>query len=223
MHMAQYVPEVPMPHSQQTLHAATVQAILRRVPVVPVLTIDANTDAVGLARALVAGGLNVLEITLRTPHALTAIRAIVNALPAVTVGAGTIIDPEQGLQAIHSGAKFLVSPGITPALAQAAERWPVPFLPGIATASEAMALRDLGYRTLKFFPAEAAGGVSALKALGAQLADLMFCPTGGIDAAKAPAYLALANVITIGGSWVAPANADWDTVTALAKAASALR
>jgi 2-dehydro-3-deoxyphosphogluconate aldolase / (4S)-4-hydroxy-2-oxoglutarate aldolase len=211
----------------QQSHAATLQATLRHVAVVPVLTIEADTDAVGLARALVAGGLNVLEITLRTPAAMTAIRAIVNALPQAVVGAGTILDAEQAMKAIHSGAKFLVSPGITPALAQAAERWPVPFLPGVATASEAMALRDLGYRTLKFFPAESSGGVAALKGLGAPLADLMFCPTGGIDAAKAPAYMALSNVITVGGSWVAPAKAvaagDWAAVTALAKAAAALR
>jgi 2-dehydro-3-deoxyphosphogluconate aldolase / (4S)-4-hydroxy-2-oxoglutarate aldolase len=208
-------------------HTATLQAILRRVPVVPVLTIEADTDAVGLAQALVAGGLNVLEITLRTPAAMTAIRAIVNAVPNAVIGAGTILDAEQGLKAIHSGAKFLVSPGITPSLAQAAERWPVPFLPGVATASEAMALRDLGYRTLKFFPAESAGGIAALKGLGAPLADLMFCPTGGIDAAKAPGYLALPNVITVGGSWVAPAKAvaakDWATITALSSAAAKLR
>ena len=210
-----------------TQHNATLQAMLRRVPVVPVLTIEADTDAVGLAQALVAGGLNVLEITLRTPAAMAAIRAIVNAVPHVVVGAGTILDADQGLKAIHSGAKFLVSPGITPSLAQAAARWPVPFLPGVATASEAMALRDIGYRTLKFFPAEPAGGVSALKGLGAPLADLMFCPTGGIDAATAPAYLALSNVITVGGSWVAPAKAvaakDWATITALSAATAKLR
>ena len=208
-------------------HAATLQAILGRVPVVPVLTIEADTDAVGLAQALVAGGLNVLEITLRTPAALTAIRAIVNAVPSATVGAGTILEADQGMTAIHSGAKFLVSPGITPSLAQAAERWPVPFLPGVATASEAMALRDLGYRLLKFFPAEAAGGVAALKGLGAPLSDLLFCPTGGIDAAKAPSYLALPNVITVGGSWVAPPQAvatkDWAAITALAKATLTLQ
>ena len=208
-------------------HTATLQAILSRVPVVPVLTIEADTDAVGLAAALVAGGLNVLEITLRTPAAMVAIRAIVNAVPGAIVGAGTILNPDQGIKAIHSGAKFLVSPGITPRLAEAAERWPVPFLPGVATASEAMALRDLGYRILKFFPAEAAGGIAALKSLGAPLTDLMFCPTGGIDAAKAPSYLALPNIITVGGSWVAPPQAvatkDWATITALAKATSALR
>jgi 2-dehydro-3-deoxyphosphogluconate aldolase / (4S)-4-hydroxy-2-oxoglutarate aldolase len=206
---------------------ATLQDILRRVPVVPVLTIEADTDAVGMAKALVDGGLNVLEITLRTPDAMRAIRAIVDAVPTAVVGAGTILDAEQGIKAIHSGAKFLVSPGITPALAQAAQRWPVPFLPGIGTASEAMALRDLGYRTLKFFPAEAAGGVAALKGLGGPLADLMFCPTGGIDVAKAPAYLALPNVITVGGSWVAPAKTvaarDWATIKALAAAATKLR
>jgi 2-dehydro-3-deoxyphosphogluconate aldolase / (4S)-4-hydroxy-2-oxoglutarate aldolase len=208
-------------------HTATLQAILRRVPVVPVLTIDDDTDAVGLARALAAGGLTILEVTLRTPSALAAIRAMVNAVPGIVVGAGTVLSPDQGVKAIHSGAKFLVSPGITPALAQAAARWPVPFLPGIATASEAMALRDLGYRTLKFFPAEPAGGVAALKGLAGPLPDLMFCPTGGIDAAKAPSYLALPTVITVGGSWVAPANlvaaGGWPAITALAAATARLR
>lgn len=202
-------------------------AVLRKVGVVPVLTIDKLEQAVPLARALVAGGLNVLEITLRTDTALASIREMVRALPDAVIGAGTVLTPEQAASAMSSGARFLVSPGMTPRLVDAAAAWPVPFLPGVATASEAMALSDMGYRMLKFFPAEPAGGVAALKALGAPLANLAFCPTGGIDAAKAAAYLALPNVAAVGGSWVAPARAvaagDWGTITALAKAAAGLR
>ena len=202
-------------------------ATLRKAVVVPVLTIDRVEQAVPLARALVAGGLNVLEITLRTPTALEAIREMVRGVPGAIVGAGTVLTPEQGASAMANGARFLVSPGMSPRLVEAAETWPVPFLPGVATASEAMALADMGYRALKFFPAEPAGGTAALKALGAPLADLVFCPTGGIDAAKAPSYLALPNVAAVGGSWVAPAKAvaagDWGGITKLAAEASRLR
>jgi 2-dehydro-3-deoxyphosphogluconate aldolase/(4S)-4-hydroxy-2-oxoglutarate aldolase len=202
-------------------------ATLRQVGVVPVLTIDRLEQAVPLARALVEGGLNVLEITLRTGVALEAIREMVRGVPGAVIGAGTVLTPQQGAAAMAHGARFLVSPGMTPRLIEAAEAWPVPFLPGVATASEAMALSDLGYRVLKFFPAEPAGGTAALKAIGAPLADLMFCPTGGIDAAKAPAYLALSNVAAVGGSWVAPAKAvtagDWAAITALARQTSRLR
>lgn len=201
--------------------------VLRKVGVVPVLTIDRLDQAVPLARALVDGGLNVLEITLRTGEALQAIREMVRAVPGATVGAGTVLTPDQGAAAMANGARFLVSPGMTPRLIEAASAWPVPFLPGVATASEAMALADMGYRVLKFFPAEPAGGTAALKALGAPLADLAFCPTGGIDAAKARSYLALPNVVAVGGSWVAPAGAvasgDWAGITALARQASQLR
>ncbi len=198
--------------------------ILRRVRVVPVLTIEPGCDAVGLARALVAGGLLALEITLRTPAAMGAIAEIARAVPQAIVGAGTVLTPEQGDAVIKAGARFIVSPGMTPRLVEAASRWPVPFLPGAVTASEAMALADLGYRTLKFFPAEAAGGVAALKALAAPLAHIAFCPTGGITSANAGAYLALPNVAAVGGSWVAPAAAvaasDWAEVTRLARACS---
>lgn len=197
------------------------EALLRRVRVVPVLTIERIEDAVPLARALVAGGLNVLEITLRTACALAAIRDMVRQVPGAIIGAGTVLTPEQGAAAMAHGARFIVSPGMTPRLIEAAGTWPVPFLPGVATASEAMALADMGYRVLKFFPAEPAGGTAALKALGAPLGNLVFCPTGGIDAAKAPGYLALANVAAVGGSWVAPASlvaaGDWSAITALAK------
>ena len=202
-------------------------AVLRRVGVVPVLTIDKLDHAVPLARALVAGGLNVLEITLRTGVALAAIREMVRNVPGSIIGAGTVLTPEQGAAAMGHGARFLVSPGMTPRLIDAANAWPIPFLPGIATASEAMSLADMGYRVLKFFPAEPAGGTAALKAIGAPLADILFCPTGGISAANAMSYLSLANVAAVGGSWVAPAKlvaaGDWTSITALAKEASALR
>ena len=200
---------------------------LRRVAVVPVRTIDKPETALPLAQALVRGGLTILEITLRTPVALAAMRQMAENIPGALIGAGTVLTPEQGQDAIDAGARFLVSPGMTPSLLEAAHGWNVPFLPGVATASEAMALSDLGYRVVKFFPAEPAGGVPALKALGAPLADIKFCPTGGIDFAKAPSYLALPNVVTVGGSWVAPARAiaagDWDTIEKLAREASALR
>lgn len=200
---------------------------LRRVAVVPVLTIDRPDIALPLAQALVKGGLTILEITLRTPAALAALRQMAKEIPGALLGAGTVLTPEQGQEAIEAGARFLVSPGMTPRLLEAAQKWTVPFLPGAATASEAMALSDLGYRVLKFFPAEPAGGAAALKALGAPLPDIKFCPTGGIDLAKAPGYLALPNVVTVGGSWVAPAKAiaagDWATIEKLAREAAALR
>lgn len=195
--------------------------------VVPVLTIKRIEDALPLARALSGGGLKTLEITLRTPAALSAISAIASGLGDVTVGAGTVRTPEQAEAAMRGGARFLVSPGMTPQLIQAAQHWPVPFLPGAATASEAMALADLGYSVLKFFPAEPAGGVAALKALSAPLSDIRFCPTGGIDAGNAARYLGLGNVICVGGSWVAPQAivdaGDWAAITALARDAAGLR
>jgi 2-dehydro-3-deoxyphosphogluconate aldolase/(4S)-4-hydroxy-2-oxoglutarate aldolase len=199
---------------------------LRRVPVVPVLTIDDAKLAVPLAQALMAGGLRILEVTLRTEAALEGIRRIVQEVPGVVVGAGTVRTPDQGHSAISAGARFLVSPGMTPRLVQSADGWSVPFLPGAATPSEAMALADLGYRALKFFPAEPLGGVATLKALAAPLPDVVFCPTGGIGPETARDYLALPNVVAVGGSWVAPAAAiakeDWDTITRLAREAAAL-
>jgi 2-dehydro-3-deoxyphosphogluconate aldolase/(4S)-4-hydroxy-2-oxoglutarate aldolase len=199
---------------------------LRRVPVVPVLTIDDAKLAVPLAQALMAGGLRILEVTLRTEAALEGIRRIVQEVPGVLVGAGTVRTPDQGHSAIAAGARFLVSPGMTPRLVQSADGWSVPFLPGAATPSEAMALADLGYRALKFFPAEPLGGVAALKALAAPLPDVVFCPTGGIGPDTARDYLALPNVVAVGGSWVAPAaaiaNADWDTITRLSREATGL-
>lgn len=201
--------------------------VLRRVGVVPVLTIDRADHVVALARALAAGGLGVLEVTLRTPAALEAVRRVAAEVSEVIIGVGTVLTPEQGQAAIAAGARFLVSPGMTPRLLDAAQGWSVPFLPGAATASEAMALHDLGYRVVKFFPAEPAGGVAALKALAGPLRDVHFCPTGGIDQSNAPDYLALPNVACVGGSWVAPAKVvaalDWSGITALARAAAGLR
>lgn len=203
------------------------EALLRLAPVIPVLTVDGEADAVPLARALVAGGLPVLEVTLRTEGALKAITAMAKQVSGAHVGAGTIRTPDQAKAAVDAGATFLVSPGATPKLIAAVQKLNVPFLPGCATASEAMQLAEEGFRFLKFFPAEAAGGVTYLKSLAAPLADLRFCPTGGIDAEKAKTYLALPNVVCVGGSWITPAAAlkacDWDTVTRLSREASLLR
>lgn len=202
-------------------------AILRRAPVVPVLTIDDPHRAVPLAQALVAGGLPALEITLRTDAALDAMEQIAQHVPDAIVGAGTVLTPSQVGEATSAGAQFLVSPGCTTKLAEAAARGPTPLLPGASTASEAMTLAEMGYHLMKFFPAEPAGGAAFLKALGAPLPQIQFCPTGGIDAEKAKTYLALPNVICVGGSWIAPASAvkagNWATITALSLAAAALR
>ncbi|MBV1707185.1 MAG: bifunctional 4-hydroxy-2-oxoglutarate aldolase/2-dehydro-3-deoxy-phosphogluconate aldolase [Hyphomicrobiales bacterium] len=199
---------------------------MHRAPVIPVLTIDDVEGGVELARTLVSAGLMVLEITLRTPVALAAIKAMAAAVPGAIVGAGTIVEASQIEASIKAGATFLVSPGMTPGLMGAALAAPVPFLPGVATASEAMHLREHGFRALKFFPAESAGGAGALSSLAGPLADLSFCPTGGIDAARAPTYLALGNVECVGGSWMVPkaalANRDYATIHALAAAAARL-
>ncbi|MGE3919299.1 MAG: bifunctional 4-hydroxy-2-oxoglutarate aldolase/2-dehydro-3-deoxy-phosphogluconate aldolase [Hyphomicrobiaceae bacterium] len=200
---------------------------LYRAAVVPVLTIEAAEDGIEMARALARGGLDLIEVTLRTPAAVEAIRVIRREVPQVRVGAGTVLTPEQAREALAAGARFIVSPGMTPRLVEAAESWEVPFLPGAATASEAMALADLGYACLKFFPAEALGGAAALKALAAPLAGITFCPTGGIGLDNVRDYLALPNVVAVGGSWVVPrqavADADWRTLTVLAEQAAALR
>lgn len=210
---------------QSKLNALFADA-LRRVKVVPVLTIDSVEQGVSVARALAAGGLPLVEVTLRTPAAVAAIRRIRREVPEAQVGAGTVLGPEQAAEAMAAGARFIVSPGMTPRLIEAAETWPVPYLPGAQTASEAMALADLGYAVQKFFPAGPAGGVPALKALAAPLAGIAFCPTGGIDAANAAAYLALPNVAAVGGSWVAPQTlvsaGDWAAITELASAARQL-
>ena len=204
-----------------------IAAIARLAPVIPVLTIESRETAVPLARALVRGGLPVLEVTLRTEVALDALKAIVAEVPEAVVGAGTVLDPARLEQVQRAGARFAVSPGCTDALARAARSSGIPFLPGVQTVSEAMALADRGFRLLKFFPADAAGGLTWIKAVGAPLADLCFCPTGGITAETAPAYLGLANVACVGGSWVAPrgavATGDWQSVERLAGKASALK
>jgi 2-dehydro-3-deoxyphosphogluconate aldolase / (4S)-4-hydroxy-2-oxoglutarate aldolase len=208
------------PRSEATL------AVLRRAPVIPVLTVKDVEDALAQARALIAGGLTVLEITLRTPAAMGAVAVLAKTFQDACIGAGTIIEADQIQAAANAGAGFLVSPGVTPRLIEAAARSPVPFLPGAATASEAMALREQGFRALKFFPAEPAGGARYLASLAGPLPDLIFCPTGGIDAAKAANYLALANVACVGGSWmVAPGlieAQDFGKVEQLAREASAL-
>lgn len=201
-------------------------ALMRLAPVIPVLTVQSRADGLAQARALVAGGLRAIEVTMRTPAALEAIGAIAAEIPGAVVGAGTVLDETGMSAALAAGARFLVSPGATPHLAAAAAASPVPFLPGAATASEAMALRDHGFRQLKFFPAEAAGGAKALASLAGPLADLQFCPTGGIDLARAPAYLALANVVCVGGSWMVPkallAAGDFAGVERLAREAAQL-
>lgn len=195
-------------------------------PVIPVLVIRDAAHARPLAEALIAGGLPALEVTLRTPAALDAIRAMAD-VPGGHVGAGTLITPNDVRAAKAAGARFGVSPGATPALLDACEAEGLPLLPGAATASEAMALLERGYMTQKFFPAEASGGTPALAAIGGPLPQIGFCPTGGIGAANAAQYLRLPNVICVGGSWVAPRAlveaGSWAEITELARAASGLQ
>jgi len=204
-----------------------ISAIAALAPVVPVLTIERTADAVPLARALVKGGLRVLEITLRTATALEALKAIAAEVPEAVVGAGTVLEPAQFEFVKLIGGRFAVSPGCTPKLVTAARAAGLPFLPGIQTVSEAMVLAEQGFRLLKFFPADAAGGLGWLKAAAAPLAGLRFCPTGGVGAATAQAYLSLANVACVGGSWVAPGDAvaagDWVRIERLAAAAAQLK
>jgi 2-dehydro-3-deoxyphosphogluconate aldolase/(4S)-4-hydroxy-2-oxoglutarate aldolase len=201
--------------------------LLAATPVIPVLTIERAADAVPLARALAAGGLTVIEVTLRTAAALDAMRAISEQVPDMVVGAGTVVRAADIDAAVKAGARYLVSPGTPPALADALAQAAVPVIPGCATVSEAMALAARGFEVLKFFPAEAAGGIAWLKSVAAPLPMLRFCPTGGIDIGNAGAYLALPNVVSIGGSWVAPKDAvaagDFARVTALSRAARGLR
>lgn len=202
-------------------------AILSQAPVIPVLTFDDVATGVATAKALRDGGLTVLEVTLRTPKSLEAMKAIVAEVEGVTVGAGTVLEPEHVQDAIHVGAAFLVSPGSSSRLMAAGSEAPVPFLPGVATASEAMQLAERGATFAKFFPAGPAGGPNYLKALYAPLPNMHFVPTGGIDLKLAPDYLALKNVACVGGSWVVPPDllkrGDWAGVTALAKEAAALK
>jgi 2-dehydro-3-deoxyphosphogluconate aldolase/(4S)-4-hydroxy-2-oxoglutarate aldolase len=201
-------------------------SLLDLAPVVPVVVIHDAADAVPLARALVAGGLPAIEVTLRTPVALEAIRAVADEVPEAVVGAGTVITPEQVEESVAAGARFLVSPGWTDVLVKAMRGAGVPFLPGVSTASEVVALLERGVREMKFFPAEAAGGTAYLKSLAGPLPQARFCPTGGIGAANAPAYLALPNVGCVGGTWMLPPDAvaarDWTRVEKLAREAAAL-
>ena len=201
--------------------------LVSKTPVIPVLTIERLSDAVPLARALVAGGLPVIEVTLRTKVALDAIRAIAGDVPDCVVGVGTVTRVPDIAAAIAAGAKYLVSPGTPPDLAAALAEASVPVLPGCATVSEAMALAARAFKVLKFFPAEASGGVAWLKSVAAPLPDLKFCPTGGIDSRNIATYLACPNVLAVGGSWVAPKDAiaagDFARITKLAREASALR
>ncbi|AXT26792.1 keto-hydroxyglutarate-aldolase/keto-deoxy-phosphogluconate aldolase [Ruegeria sp. AD91A] len=194
-------------------------------PIVPVLVVDDAAQARPLAEALVAGGLPALEVTLRTPAALDAIKAM-SEVPGGVVGAGTLVTPDDVRAAKQAGALFGVSPGATDVLLAACEAEGLPLLPGAATASEAMALLEKGYDMLKFFPAEASGGASALKAIGAPLPQISFCPTGGVSPTNARDYLSLSNVVCAGGSWVAPKkmveNGDWAGIETLAREASKL-
>jgi len=201
--------------------------LMRVGPVIPVIVIEDLAKAVPLARALVAGGVRVLEVTLRTPVALEAIRAIAKAVDGAIVGVGTITRPEDFELAIAAGAQFGVSPGLTPTLAEAARACGLPMLPGVMTPSDAIAARAAGFTELKLFPAQQAGGIGMLKAMGGPFPDVTFCPTGGVTAASAPEFLALANVGCVGGSWLTPKDAvaagDWEKITALASEAARLR
>jgi len=201
--------------------------IMRTSAVIPVIAIDKLEHAVPLAKALVAGGIRVLEVTLRTEHGLPAIRAIAEQVPGAIVGVGTLTSPEEFAASRDAGAVFGVSPGLTAALIAAAKSSGLPLLPGVMTPSEVMAAREAGFRQLKLFPAVPAGGVGMLNAIAGPLADVIFCPTGGISQETAPQFLACKNVACVGGSWLTPKGAieagDWDKITALAKAASALR
>jgi len=205
----------------------TIHDVLRRAPVIPVLTIAKAADAVPLCRALLTGGLPVLEITLRTAAALDAIEAVRAALPDAVVGVGTVTRPDELARAAQAGARFAVSPGFATKLARAAAAARCPLLPGVMTPSEVMAASDAGFTALKLFPAQPAGGVALLKALAGPFPDVAFCPTGGVTPSNAAEYLAQPNVACVGGSWIAPAAlidaGDWAAIESLARDAAALR
>ncbi|WP_103339572.1 bifunctional 4-hydroxy-2-oxoglutarate aldolase/2-dehydro-3-deoxy-phosphogluconate aldolase [Amycolatopsis sp. CA-126428] len=199
----------------------TGQDLLELSPVMPVVVIDDADDAVPTARALLAGGIGVIELTLRTRAALPAIERVAAEVPDIVIGAGTVVSPDQAKQAADAGAQFLVTPGCTDAVVDACFDSGLPFLPGASTVSEAMRLAERGLSALKFFPAEASGGVAYLKSIAGPLPSLKFCPTGGITVASAPSYLALPNVGCIGGSWLT-ASLDVATIEKLAAEAAAL-
>ena len=205
---------------------SAMRALLRRGPVIAVYSPASVAEAVQVAHALVHGGLDVIEVTLRTPVALDALRAMVAAEPGARIGAGTVLQADQLRQVQDAGAAFAVSPGATPALLAAAARQSLPFLPGVATASELMQAMDFGLDCFKFFPAQAAGGTALLQAFAGPFPQALFCPTGGIGRDNAADYLALPNVACVGGSWLTPADrikaGDWDAVSALAREAAAL-
>lgn len=208
-------------------HTHRLATILDLAPVVPVVVVHSVAQAVPLARALVAGGIAAIEVTLRTPVALEAVRAIAAEVEGAVVGVGTVVEPAQFDAALEAGAQFAVSPGASPRLIAAARAHALPWLPGAATASECMALLEEGYTLLKFFPAEAAGGVAALRGFGGPLPQLGFCATGGISLANAADYLALPNIRAVGGSWLTPDSAllsgDYARIEALARQAAGLR
>ena len=204
-----------------------IRSILALAPVIPVLTIEKLEHAVPLARALCAGGLRVLEVTLRTPAGLPAIEAMRKAVPEAVVGVGTLTRPEDFTRSASAGAQFGVSPGLTAELARAAQGVSFPLLPGIMTPSELIAGLGWGFTTFKLFPAQQAGGIPMLKALGGPFPDIVFCPTGGITRATAPDFLALPNVACVGGSWIAPSDklrdGDWAAVETLARDSASLK
>lgn len=213
--------------TRQHTRQGNLESILRRAPVVPVVVIDDLAHAVPLSRALVAGGLPAIEVTLRTPVALDAIRAIASEVEGAEVGAGTVLTPRDLANVMRAGARFAVSPGFTPALLDAAAYSSVPLLPGATTASEVMTLLERGYTLQKCFPAAAIGGAALLKSWAGPLPAARFCPTGGITIDNARNYLALPNVVCVGGSWLTPRAVieagDWKAIEALARAACALR
>ncbi|USD20648.1 bifunctional 4-hydroxy-2-oxoglutarate aldolase/2-dehydro-3-deoxy-phosphogluconate aldolase [Microbulbifer variabilis] len=201
--------------------------ILQSAGVVPVLVIERAEDALPLAEALLKGGLNVLEVTLRTEAALAAVEQIAKHLPEADVGTGTVLNGDDLRRSVDAGARFMVSPGATEKLLESADKSDVPLLPGAASASEVMGLYERGYRYQKFFPAEAAGGVAMLKSLAGPLAEVKFCPTGGVSPNNAADYLALNNVVCVGGSWMASSalvqEKNWAEITRLSQQAAALK
>lgn len=201
-----------------------IENVMLTCPVIPVIVIDDINDAVPLAKALVKGGLKVLEVTLRTDSALEAIRKIKESVPDAVVGAGTVINPDDVSKAVAAGAEFLVSPGSCSSLIDAASQKNIPLLPGVATPSEVMALLERGFKCMKFFPAEAAGGVSMLKSIGGPLPQIKFCPTGGVTESNASDYLALNNVLCVGGTWMLDralvAAKNWSAIEERARVAA---
>ncbi|HEX2174499.1 MAG TPA: bifunctional 4-hydroxy-2-oxoglutarate aldolase/2-dehydro-3-deoxy-phosphogluconate aldolase [Nocardioidaceae bacterium] len=202
-------------------------SLLHASPVIPVVVVPETRLAVSLARALVAGGLRLMEITLRTPAAVESIRLVGAEVPDIVVGAGTVTTPEQAQAAAEAGARFLVSPGSTPQLLAAMQQTGLPHLPGVGTVSEVLAILERGYTEMKFFPAEPSGGTAFLKSVAATLPGARFCPTGGVTVESAPDYLALPNVASVGGSWITPSSLvkaqDWRGIADLAQQANRLR